>query len=168
MAPQLPHLALWSLSLMGTVGLTFGSATSGAGFDVASTVTSILSIQQAIETPWKTQLTALQAQDTILTSLGTDLSALTTSIQSLTDASGVLAEKQGSSSDTNALTLTSADPTAIAGSHTVVVGNLASTASEYSDPVTASTAVLGGSITIGTTTITASAANSNNTLKSLS
>ena len=41
---------------MGTVGLSFGSATSGAGFDVASTVTSILAISSAIETPWKTQL----------------------------------------------------------------------------------------------------------------
>jgi flagellar hook-associated protein 2 len=151
---------------MGTVGLNFGSATSGAGFDVASTVTSILGIQQAIETPWKTELTTLQAQDTVFTSLGTDLSTLTTATQALTDADGVLAEKQGSSSDTNVLTLTSATPTAVAGSHTVTIQNLASTASEYTDEITDPTAVLGGQITINGTPITIDS--TNNTLATLS
>ena len=51
---------------MGTVGLSFGSLSSGTGFDVASTVTSILAISGAVETPWKTQLTSLKAQDTVL------------------------------------------------------------------------------------------------------
>ena len=104
---------------MGTVGLSFGSATSGQGFDVASTVTQILASEQAIETPWKNQLTALQAQDSVLSALGSDLSTLTTNVQALTDFSGVLAQKQGSSSDNDVLTLTSADATASAGSHTM-------------------------------------------------
>ena len=55
---------------MGTVGLSFGSATSGQGFDVASTVTQIQASEQAIETPWQNQLTALQAQDTVLLDFG--------------------------------------------------------------------------------------------------
>ena len=78
-------------------------------------------VEQAIETPWKSQLTALQAQDAVFTTLGTDLSTLTTSLQSLTDFNGVLAQKQGSSSDTNVLALTSATAAAVAGSHTIVV-----------------------------------------------
>src|SRR5580704_13603414 len=102
---------------MGTVGINFGSASSGQGFDVASTVTSILNIQQGIETPWQNQLTALQAQDTALSTIGTDLSTLTTSIQSLTDFAGVMAQKQGSSSNTNVLSLTSASASATAGTH---------------------------------------------------
>ncbi|RXH56355.1 flagellar filament capping protein FliD [Granulicella sibirica] len=150
---------------MATVGLNFGSATSGTGFDVSTTVSSILAIQGAIETPWKNQLATLQAQDTVLTTLGTDLSTLTTSIQSLTDITGVLASKQGSSSNTNVVALASADATATAGSHTVVVNSLATTASEYSDLVTDSSAVLSGSITIAGTTITIGS--SNNTLASL-
>ncbi|MEO6922679.1 MAG: flagellar cap protein FliD N-terminal domain-containing protein, partial [Bryocella sp.] len=92
---------------MGTVGINFGAASSGQGFDVASAVTAILSSQQAIEDPWKSQLAALQAQDAVFTTMGTDLSTLTTALQSLTDFSGVLAQKQGSSSDTNVLALTS-------------------------------------------------------------
>ena len=59
---------------MGTVGLSFGSPTSGAGFDVTSTVNQIVTNMQAVETPWKTQLSSLQSQDTALTSIGTDLS----------------------------------------------------------------------------------------------
>jgi flagellar hook-associated protein 2 len=138
---------------MSTVGINFGSATSGAGFDVATTVTAILADQQALETPWKTQLSALQAQDTVFTTLGTDLSTLTTSLQALTDAQGVLAEKQGSSSDTNVVTLTSASSTAVAGSHTIVVNSLASTASSYSAEITNASDTLTGGITVNGTTL---------------
>ena len=133
---------------MGTVGINFGSATSGAGFDVASTVTAILAAQQAVETPWKTQLASLQSQDTVFSTLGTDLSTLSTSLSSLTSFDGVLAEKQGSSSNTNVLTLTSADTTAVAGSHSVIVSNLASTASNYSDSITNASDTLSGGVTI--------------------
>jgi len=140
---------------MGSVGLSFGSPTSGQGFDVATTVSAIVANLQAVETPWKTQLTALQSQDTALTSIGTDLSNLSTALQSLTDFSGVLAEKEGSSSDTSVLQLTSADSSAVAGSHTVVVGSLAQTDSQYSDDVGASD-TLGGNLTINGKTITIS------------
>lgn len=133
---------------MGTVGLSFGSATSGQGFDVASTVTQIQASEQAIETPWKNQLTALQAQDTVFTSLGTDLSTLTTSLQALTDFDGVFAEKQGSSSNPDLLSLSSADSTAAAGSHTVVIDSLAQTSSNYSGTIANATDELSGTITI--------------------
>jgi len=133
---------------MGTVGLSFGAATSGQGFDVASTVTQIQASEQAIETPWKNQLTALQAQDTVFTSLGTDLSTLTTSLQALTDFQGVFAEKQGSSSNTDLLSLTAADSTAVAGSHTVVINSLAQTSSEVSSAISNASDTLSGSVTI--------------------
>ena len=133
---------------MATVGLSFGSATSGTGFDVTSTVTSILAVQQAIETPWQTQLTALQAQDTALSGIGTNLSSLSTAVNSLTDFDGVLASKDGSSSDTNVLALSSASSSAIAGSHTVTVTSLAQTSSEYSDEIANASDTLSGSLTI--------------------
>ena len=46
---------------MGTVGLSFGSPTSGAGFDVSSTVAAIVANLQNVETPWKNQLTTLES-----------------------------------------------------------------------------------------------------------
>ncbi|HEY0264302.1 MAG TPA: flagellar filament capping protein FliD [Granulicella sp.] len=132
---------------MGTVGLSFGSATSGQGFDVASTVSAIQAIEQGIETPWKTQLSNLQAQDTVFSSLGTDLSSLTTALQSLTDFSGAMAQKDGASSDPSLLALTGADSTATSGTHTVIINSLAQNSSDYSGAV-ASTDTLSGSITI--------------------
>jgi flagellar hook-associated protein 2 len=133
---------------MSTVGLSFGSATSGAGFDVSSTVASIIAIEQGIETPWKTHLTALQAQDTVLTELGTDLGTLSTAISSLTAADGVLAQKEGSSSNSDALALSSADTSAAAGSHTISVTSLAQTSSNYTDTVVNAGDTLSGSVTI--------------------
>ncbi len=133
---------------MGTVGLNFGSPSSGQGFDVASTVAQIQASEQAIETPWKNQLAALQAQDTVFTSLGSDLSALTTSLQALTDFQGAFAQKQGSSSNTDLLSLTSADATAVAGSHTVEIKLLAQTSSEFSSAISDASDTLSGSVTI--------------------
>jgi flagellar hook-associated protein 2 len=133
---------------MGTVGLSFGSPTSGQGFDVATTVTQIQAASSAIENPWNTQLTALKAQDTVFTSLGTDLSTLTTSIQALTNFDGVFSEKEGASSDSNTIALTSASATAIAGSHTVLVKSLATTSSSVSGTVANASDTLSGNVVI--------------------
>ncbi len=133
---------------MGTVGLSFGSPTSGAGFDVSATVSQIVTNLQKVETPWKNQLTALQSQDTAISSLGTLLSKLSTDVSALTDFNGVLAQKTGSSSDTNVLELTSASNSATAGTHTVVVNNLARTASGYLAAIPGASDKLTGSITL--------------------
>lgn len=133
---------------MGTVGINFGPINSGQGFDVASTVNQILAAEQAVEGPWKTQLSNLQAQDTAFSKFGTDLATLSTALQSLTDFSGIFVSKQGSSSDTNVVALTSASNLAVAGSHTIVVTNLAQTSSQYSDKITNASDTLTGSLQI--------------------
>jgi flagellar hook-associated protein 2 len=127
---------------MGTIGLSFGSPSSGQGIDVASTVTQL----QATETPYKTQLTSLQSQDTVISNLGSLLSTLSSDISALTDPVGVLSGKLGSSSDNNTLTLLSASTTATAGSHTVTVQQLAQTSTEASSAVAAND-ILSGSFT---------------------
>lgn len=131
---------------MGTVGLSFGSPTSGAGFDVSKTVAAIVGNLQNVETPWKTQLTKLQSQDTVISSLGTLFSTLSTDMSHLTDLKGVMAQKLGSSSDTNVLTLTAATSKAVAGTHTVDVTNIARTSSGYLAAITDATDKLTGSI----------------------
>src|SRR4029078_3803132 len=104
---------------MGAVGLNFGSATSGQGFDVTSTVNQIVTNLQAVESPWKSQLTSLHSKDTALSSLGSQISALSTDLQNLTDFSGTLAYKVGSSSNKSILTLSSDSAIAVAGKHTI-------------------------------------------------
>ncbi len=133
---------------MGTVGLSFGSPTSGAGFDVSSTVAEIVSNLQNVETPWKNQLTALESQDTAISNLGTLFSNLSNDMSSLTDFQGILAQKEGSSSDTNVLELTAATSAAAAGTHTVVVQKLAQTSSGYMAEIANSADKLSGSITL--------------------
>lgn len=132
---------------MGTVGLNFGSPTSGAGFDVSSTVAQIVSNMQKVETPWQNQLTSLQNQDSVISNLGSLLSNLSNDISKLTDFEGILAQKAGSSSDNNVVELTSATSSAIAGTHTVVVNSLAKTSSGYLAELGSSSAKLSGSIT---------------------
>jgi flagellar hook-associated protein 2 len=133
---------------MSVVGLSFGSPTSGTGFDVSTTVSSIVANLQNVETPWKTQLTTLESQDTAISSLGTLLSTLSTDMSNLTDATGVLSEKEGSSSNTSVLELTAASTSAVAGTHTVLVNSLAATSSGYLSEITNSSDTLAGSITI--------------------
>ena len=155
---------------MGTVGLSFGSPTSGAGFNVSSTVSAIVANLQNVETPWKTQLTSLASQDTAISSLGTLFSNLSNDMSSLTDFQGILSEKSGSSSDPNVLTLTAANSAAIAGTHTVEVTNLAQTSSGYLAEVPSAGTQLTGSITLQDATgtaVTISVNSSDNTLAGL-
>jgi len=134
---------------MGTpVGISFGSPTSGQGFDVATTVSQITANMKSVETPWNNQLTKLKNEDTAYTTLGADLSNLTTSLQALTDFQGVLASMEGSSSNTSVLQLISASNAAIAGSHTVVVSTLAQTNSYYSNDFANSSDLIAGGLTL--------------------
>ena len=155
---------------MGTVGLSFGSPTSGAGFNVSSTVAAIVANLQNVETPWKTQLASLDTQDTAISSLGTLLSSLSNDVSALTDFQGILAEKSGSSSDQNVLTLTAANSTANAGTHSVTVTNLAQTSSGYLAEVPSASTALTGSITLQDATgkaVTIALNSSNNSLSGL-
>jgi flagellar hook-associated protein 2 len=128
---------------MGPVGLNFGSATSGQGFDVTATVNQIVGNLQTVEQPWKNQLTALKSKDTALSSVGTQLSMLSSDLQALTDFNGTMAYKTGSSSNTGILMLSSASAAAVAGTHTVTVQGLAQTSSAASDAIKATDALTG-------------------------
>jgi len=133
---------------MGAVGLNFGSPTSGVGFNVSSTVAEIVSNLQNVETPWKNQLTSLDSQDSAISNLGSLLSNVSTDMSQLTDFQGILAQKEGSSSNTNVLELTSATASAAAGTHTVVVNSLAQTSSGYLAEISDSADTLSGSVTL--------------------
>lgn len=134
---------------MSTVGLSFGSPTSGQGIDVSSVVSEVMAGYQAVETPWQNQLTSLEADDTAFTDIGNDLSTLATAFSDLTDFEGPLASMEGSSSDPSILELTSAATTAVAGSDTVTVTSLAQTSSwSTSSTLISASDTLSGSLSI--------------------
>ena len=154
---------------MSVVGISFGSATSGDGFDVTSTVNSIMTNMRAPETAWATRTTALQAQDTVLSTFGTDMSALSSALATLTSFDGAFAQKEGATSDSSVVSLTDAKSISAAGTHTLTVSQLATTSQQHSNAV-ASDATLSGSLSIqvgsGTaTTITIDS--TNNTMSTL-
>jgi flagellar hook-associated protein 2 len=155
---------------MGTVGISFGSPTAGTGFDVSTTVSEIVANLQNVETPWKTQLTNLESQDSAISSLGSLLSTLSTDIGNFTDFEGVLSEMEGSSSDTGVVALTSASSSAVAGTHTILVNSLAATSSGYLTEISDASDTLSGSITIQVgsgTAQTITLDSSNNTISGL-
>ncbi len=153
---------------MGTVGLNFGSPTSGAGFDVSSTVSEIVANLQRVETPWKNQISSLASQDTAISSLGTLFSSLSSDIGALTNFQGVMAQKEGSSSNTSVLELMNASSSAVAGAYSVVVGSLATTANGYLGPISKASDALSGSIVINGKTVNVPAPSTgNNTLSGL-
>ena len=133
---------------MGVVGISFGSPTAGTGFNVSNTVSQIVSNLQNIENPWQSQLSTLQTQDTVISSLGSLLSNLNNDVSQFTDFEGVLAQKEGSSSNPDVLALTSASSSAIAGTHSIVVNSLAATSSGYLDAITNASDTLSGSLSI--------------------
>jgi len=155
---------------MGTVGIAFGSPTAGTGFNVSATVSQIVANLQLVESPWKSELASAQSQDTVISNLGSLLSTLSNDLQGITDFQGVLAQKQGSSSDPNVLTLTAASNGAVAGTHSIVVNSLAATSSGYLDTVTNASDTLSGSISIQVgsgTAHTITIDSTNNTLATL-
>jgi len=133
---------------MGTVGISFGSPTAGAGFNVSQTVSQIVANLQGVETPWKTQLTSLESQDTTISSLGSLLANLSNDIGSFTGFDGVLSTMEGSSSNPDVIALTSASSSAVAGTHSIVVNSLAATSSGSLTEITNASDTLSGSISI--------------------
>ncbi len=134
---------------MNGIGLNFGSPTSGQGIDVSSMVSQIMAGYQAVETPWRSQLADLAAQDAAFSTLGSDLSSLSTAFGALTNFEGPLASMEGSSSAPNILALTSAATTAVAGSHTITVTSLAQTSAwSTSQTLISASDTLTGSVSI--------------------
>ncbi len=138
---------------MSTVGISFGSATSGTGFDVATTVSSIMAVERTPETAWATRTTTLQAQDTVLSTLGTEASALSSALATLTSFDGVFSQKTGATSDTAAVVLTNVTSSAEVESHTLTVQTLAQTSKDRSNTIVSGTTLSGTlKLTVGSGT----------------
>lgn len=121
---------------------------SSSGINVSAAVAAAISALSAPEQQWQSEQQALQTQTSDINQIQTDVSALETSLNALGDPLGALASMAATSSDTSVVNVSAAAGTA-AGTHVVVVDNIASAASAYSDSVaSSSTALAPGSFTI--------------------
>jgi len=143
-----------------------------SAIDVTSAVTAGIYADRAPERLWQADQATLTSQTTALTAIQTATKAVVADMQSLNTLTGPLANRTVTSSNTSELTATAATGT-VAGSHTVVVNNVATSGAWYSSLESSSTATLPtSSITItpanGTAvTIATGSGNSGDTLADL-
>lgn len=137
-----------SVSGVNLSSLLSALGSSSSGIDVASAVSQALTALSAPEQQWLAQQTTLQSQATGIDQIQTDVSALATILTTLGDPLGALSSMTTTSSDTNVLNATTTAG-AVAGSHVVIVNNIASSASSYSNSVaTSSTPLPAGGFTL--------------------
>lgn len=122
------------------ISLNPAALLSGEGLDVTSLVNQILNQKSGQITQWASEKVNLQSQASLLTAINNDLTALADAVTALSDPLGALTAQSATSSDPGILTAT-ADSTAIAGNHTLVVSNLASAGLVYTDVVSGGAAV---------------------------
>lgn len=97
---------------------------------------------------WQAEQQTLQTQTSGIDQIQTDVNALQSSLTAMGDPAGALASMTATSSDTSVVNASAASGT-LAGSHVVVVNNIASAASAYSNSVaSSSTNLTPGSFTI--------------------
>jgi len=148
------------------------SGESTPGIDVTSAVAAAIYADRASERTWQADVTTLSGQTTALTAIQTAAESLATDMQNLNTLTGPLAARTVTSSNSSYLSATASTGTAT-GVHTVVINNLASTGSWYSDEASSPTATLPtSSMTIttasGTTkTIATGSGNTGDTLADL-
>jgi len=134
------------------MGISLNPSTllNGQGIDVSSLVEEVLGESSGQLTEWQNEQSTLQTQASALTSINSDLSNLATAVQALSDPLGALAALSATSSDTSILTAT-AGSSASAGTHQIVVSNLATAGTVYTNDFTggADTSFLPTSTTSG-------------------
>jgi flagellar hook-associated protein 2 len=114
---------------------------STTSIDVSAAVAAGIYADRAPERLWQADQVTLTSQTTALNAIQTATQALVTDMQSLNSLVGPLSQRTVTSSATSEITATAASGT-VAGSHTVVVNNIAATGAWYSSLETSSTATL--------------------------
>ena len=121
---------------------------SSSGINVASAVASAMQAMSLPELEWEQEQVTLQSNTAGINGIQTDVGTLQTALQAMADPAGAIASMTATSSDSSLVTATAA-PGTPTGSHVVVVKNVATTSSWYSDAVaTSSTALPTGSFTL--------------------
>ena len=110
------------------------SLLNGEGLDVTSLVNQILNQKSGQLTEWGSEQSLLRVQAGLLSTINSDLSSLSDAVTALSDPLGVFTRQSVTSSNPAVLTAT-ADSSAVAGNHSIVVNNLASAGLVYTEVV---------------------------------
>ncbi|MGA9544559.1 MAG: flagellar filament capping protein FliD [Candidatus Sulfotelmatobacter sp.] len=118
------------------VSLNPSTILSGQGIDVSSVVQQIISEQSGQLSVWQAQQTAFATQDGLLEGEENNLTNLQTAVAALADPAGALTAQAATSSNPGVVSAT-AQNSAIAGTHQIVVTSLATTGTLYTNPIAA-------------------------------
>jgi len=120
------------------MGISLNPATilSGQGIDVSSVVSQIISSESGPISVWQGQETAIASQNGELDGINNDLTNLQTAITALADPAGAFTDQTATTSQPAVVTA-SADSSAVAGTHQIVVTSLATTGTLYTNPIAA-------------------------------
>ncbi len=132
-------------SIAGNVNDAFSGKTSG--IDVGTIVSELMEVERQPETVWQNEQTTITSQVSALTSMNTQLTALYNDVNSLNDFTGAFSQMSSASSD-DTIVSASADTTAAAGTHTVVVSQMATTSSAYSGYISSGSSLAGAVINV--------------------
>ncbi len=132
-------------SVLTNINNAFSGKTSG--IDVAATVDALMQLKRAPETEWQNEQSAVNTRISVLGGFASELSQLQTAVNDLKDSFGALSQKTVTSSDSSIVTAT-AHASAVSGTHTVVVSQLATISSSYSDPIADATTIAGTTLTV--------------------
>jgi flagellar hook-associated protein 2 len=118
------------------MGISLNPSTilSGQGINVSSLVQQIIASQSGALSVWQGQQTTLATQNGVLEGMNNNLTSLQTAVAALADPVGALTAQAATSSQPAALIATALS-SAISGSHQIVVTNLATTGTLYTNPI---------------------------------
>lgn len=131
--------------ILSTINDAFSGKTSG--IDVNSVVSALMQVEEQPATLMQSQQSAINLQISTLGTIASQLSQLQTAAQSLTDVFGALSQKTVTSSDPTIVTAT-AQNSAVSGTHSIVVSQLATVSSSYSDPIADPTSLGGTTLSV--------------------
>jgi flagellar hook-associated protein 2 len=131
------------------MGISLNPATllNGNGIDVTSIVNQLLNQKGGQLQVWQQEQTTLSTQAGLLQGINNNLISLTTAVNALVDPKGALVALTATSSQPGILTAT-AQTSAAAGAHNIVVNNLATTSSAFTGSVTTGSFLSEGSFTL--------------------
>src|SRR5581483_5182810 len=151
------------------LNITPGSTSTGDGIDVTSIVNQILDSERGPVKLLQSQQSQIASETAVLNRLSLNLSALEDKVNNLKDITGGLSGMVATSSQESVFTA-SALSSATAGSHVVVVSQLATTSSAYSNALAnSSTTFATGtlSLQVGSTAVDITVDSQNNTISGL-
>ena len=151
------------------LNITPGSSNTGSGIDVTSIVNQILDSERGPEKLMQAQQSQITSESAVLNRLSVSLSDLKDKVNNLKDFTGALSGMTAASSQADILTAT-AQTSAVAGSHVIMVSQLATTSSAYSNALGSSSASFATgtlNLQVGSTPVTINVDNQINTVDGL-